>query len=581
MPRLIGPILLLFFCLSNAATAQIEAPDFLCLRADTLVWTPATNDCGPFQSYDIFFSTSPTGPFTLLQSITDPNQTDFNHENPTGELRFYYLQTSADCPGQTQLSSDTLDNRSPEISPIRSVSVDGTDVVLRWQPSPSPETSGYLVYRETNLGPEIIATVGLTDTYTDPDANPDEQSETYFVNAIDACGNTSLFDLPHSTMFIESELRDCDPNVYLSWNAYENWPAGVETYRIFASTDNGATFELAGETTATDFAYPDGDDGETVLLYVEAVERDGAARANSNEVSQTLDIVQPNREFAVLGVDMVTDPTTSEQAPAVRIAWEGQAEQVDFQLFRVIGADTTLALAIDPATTPSPITLNDPAAELEMPVGYFARTTDVCGNGYRSTFGRSILLRGETDGTSQNLLGWEGFFLENSVLLGYELFAAAEGDGFGAPIATFSPGESLHSEALDVSAPENAVRCYRVEAFGRVQTPDGTEFPFRVGSNVVCVRQPVKVFFPNAFTPDGRNPVFAPVASNLDGLDYVLRIFDRNGAQLFETTDIFDGWDGRFANGTGAPAGVYVYRMELRQPDGTAQRQEGALVLLR
>ena len=550
----------------------------MCLRADTLVWEPATNDCGPFQSYDIFFSTAPTGPFSLLQSITDPTQTNFNHENPSGELRYYYLQTSADCPGATALSSDTLDNRSPEISPLRSVSVDGTDVVLRWRESPSPEVSGYLVYRETPLGPEIIATTGPTNTYTDPDANPTEQSETYFVNAVDACGNTSLFDVPHATLFIESEIRDCDPNVYLSWNAYQNWPDGVETYRVFVSTDNGASFDLAGETTDTNFAYPDGNDGETVLLYVEALEQNGDARAGSNEVSQTLDIVQPNRNFAVLGADVNPDGTTT-----VSVFWEAQAAQTVYRLFRVDGDVVEVIDEGVPAVGSNRVDFEDATAATDRrSVGYFLETDDLCGRTYRSTDANTLFLRGETDGASQNLLGWEGFFLENSLLLGYELFAAGADEPFGAPLATFGPGESLHSEALDVRAAENAVRCYRIVAFGRVLLPDGTtEQPFRMGSNVVCVRQPVRVFFPNAFTPGGRNPVFAPVTTNAEGLDYTLRIFDRNGAQLFETNDLFDGWNGRLANGTGAPAGVYVYRMELTQPDGTTQQQQGSLVLLR
>ena len=570
------PLALLLFVVEMQS--QILPPDFLCVRGDTLIWETPTNTCGPFESYEIYFATAEAGPFSLLATVNDAGQTNFYHQNPSGQDRYYYLATDADCPGQTQIFSDTLDNRSPEISPIRSVSVDGTDVVIRWRESPSPETVGYIVYRETQLGTIDIATVGLTNTYTDPNAMPLQRSETYFVNAVDACGNTSLFDLPHSTLLLDSELIDCDPNVYLDWQPYENWPDGVETYNIYVSSDDGTTFELAGSTIETTFAYPEGNDGETLCFYVEAAERNGDARANSNEVCQTLDIVQPNRDFAVLGVDVNADSLCE-----LRVNFQNEAQQNEYRLFRVdLDGDTLLVEsgAIPTGGNPVPFVdaSSDPAGGAQ---GYFLETTDVCGNVYRSTYGASIHLVGETDGATQNIVGWNGFFLDNSLLQGYELFAAEPGANFGAPIASFGTNDQIYSEALDVSDPDNAIRCYRIEAFGRVQTPDGNEFPFRVGSNVVCVRQPTKLFVPNAFTPGGLNPEFLPIAANAEGLPYSLRIFDRYGRQLFETDNLNEGWNGRFDNGRAAPVGTYVYQIQLTQENGTVLNRRGSLVLIR
>lgn len=68
----------------------------------------------------------------------------------------------------------------------------------------------------------------------------------------------------------------------------------------------------------------------------------------------------------------------------------------------------------------------------------------------------------------------------------------------------------------------------------------------------------VRVFVPNAFTPnnDGRNDVFLPVVQN--ELFYELKIFNRWGTLLYATSKVTEGWDGSF-NGNGVPSGRYSY----------------------
>lgn len=58
-----------------------------------------------------------------------------------------------------------------------------------------------------------------------------------------------------------------------------------------------------------------------------------------------------------------------------------------------------------------------------------------------------------------------------------------------------------------------------------------------------------KIFVPNAFSPngDGNNDVFY-VRSLAPIDDFYFTIYDRWGQQVFETTDINTGWDGKFKN---------------------------------
>lgn len=66
------------------------------------------------------------------------------------------------------------------------------------------------------------------------------------------------------------------------------------------------------------------------------------------------------------------------------------------------------------------------------------------------------------------------------------------------------------------------------------------------------------LYTPNTFTPngDGINETFKPGTCNPK--EYVMRIFNRWGEELFETSDINIGWDGSF-EGELVPEGAYLY----------------------
>jgi gliding motility-associated-like protein len=76
------------------------------------------------------------------------------------------------------------------------------------------------------------------------------------------------------------------------------------------------------------------------------------------------------------------------------------------------------------------------------------------------------------------------------------------------------------------------------------------------------------VFIANAFSPKGYNNIFKPIGQLEKVTDYVFRIFDRTGKELFSTQDPYSGWDGRF-NGEFVPNGVYVYMLRFMPEYGT------------
>jgi gliding motility-associated-like protein len=88
-------------------------------------------------------------------------------------------------------------------------------------------------------------------------------------------------------------------------------------------------------------------------------------------------------------------------------------------------------------------------------------------------------------------------------------------------------------------------------------------------ADTLCDTIPILVanlWVPKAFTPDGNgvNDIFLPVTADMAPEDYHLRIFDRWGQLLFESTDPNRGWDGSGLHGGHTATGIYVWRLTFR-----------------
>ncbi len=90
------------------------------------------------------------------------------------------------------------------------------------------------------------------------------------------------------------------------------------------------------------------------------------------------------------------------------------------------------------------------------------------------------------------------------------------------------------------------------------------------------------LYIPNAFTPDGNslNSTFAPKGSNV--AEFQMYIFNRWGNLIYQTSDIYKGWDGSYKNnGTPAEQGVYVYRIITKDKVGQVREYVGHVTLVK
>ncbi len=85
---------------------------------------------------------------------------------------------------------------------------------------------------------------------------------------------------------------------------------------------------------------------------------------------------------------------------------------------------------------------------------------------------------------------------------------------------------------------------------------------------------------PNAFSPGSASGSEFRIIKRGQATLHYFRIFNRWGQEIFSTTDINSGWDGRY-NGKPVSAGVYIYTVEAVTSTGRVFRKNGNVTLLR
>ncbi|MFY0254681.1 PKD domain-containing protein [Chitinophaga sp. 30R24] len=83
---------------------------------------------------------------------------------------------------------------------------------------------------------------------------------------------------------------------------------------------------------------------------------------------------------------------------------------------------------------------------------------------------------------------------------------------------------------------------------------------------------------PNAFAPNGKNNMF--LVKSFGATKFNLKIYNRWGQLVFESSDPNIGWDGRY-KGNIQPMDAYAYVVNIQFTDGTKASRSGSVTLLR
>lgn len=549
-----------------------------------LYWHQANNPCGGFIKYEIYHSNNKNGPYSVLATINSQAAGSYLHlgADCNNIDNFYYMLSDFNCPGFFPVPSDTLDCDDPAAPLIQYVSVLNGNVEIFWEVSTSPETFAYIIYRDIGGFNPIDTVFGRFNTfYLDVNANADTKPEKYTIAAMDSCGNTGPFsNLPHQTIFMEPDAVICVKEIDLAWNRYVNWPFdSILEHRVYYKIN--ANPYLVDSVLASDkfsYTFTNFTDGDNLCLFVAAVDPSGIFVSRSNEICVNINIVEPAKFL------YITNATVTP-ANELLIEWmpDPGADLVEISVLRSKNDQSYSIIDQINAPKPIPLTMNlidvSPVA-VDGPVYYKIQTTDSCDNDVESGVARTMHLSGRPRPNFENVIRWNPFEIEHGTIDEYRLYRLE--NGMWNFILSVPPSNSQIIIDDDISNfyQGDGLFCYRVEAWGTLNFPDGSSRSFISSSNEDCINQIPIIHVPNAIIPEGDNRIFKPVISFYKKSSYIMLIFNRWGQKIFESDNIDIGWDGRHNNEI-VSQGVYTYLIQVLGVSGKAISRKGTVMVIR
>ena len=494
------------------------------------------------------------------------------------------LADAGGCISFSNRDGDVFEDVTPPESPvITTVSVDSTNGLstITWSPSTQPDTEGYIVVWVTPGGGIIIDTLfgQFNTSYTWPLSTPGDGPESFTLAAFDTCRvgvppapNTSATRPPHSTVHASTQYDQCAGQMTLLWTPYVGRP--VVNYRVFRRVDGGPWL-LQATTGPDEFSLVqsvDPDRAYCFLVRADIADESGTYSSLSNVACRNS--VYPDRPgYNYLRTVTVTGPGQITVVDSVDFGSLAGA----YLLERSNGGGPFEQVAIAPGTAGPVITFVDDDVDPAL-VGYRYRVVvlDSCGNeAVTSNIGGNIVLQARATLNGENELQWNGYALWAGMPVSHAIHRSIDDGPFGQLVLTPPDPWEFVDEVQDFTASTGRF-CYYVEAF-EGGNPSGINA--RSVSNVACAVQEELVYIPNAFIVGGANPVFIPVLTYVDVVEYELSIINRWGQVVWTTNDPLVGWDGD-VDGQRVPIGIYAYYCSFRTGAGKRVDKRGTVTML-
>ncbi len=487
------------------------------------------------------------------------------------------LSDASGCISASNISGANFkDLIPPNLAQLDTVSVTSSgQSVLGWNPSPSIDCFGYVIYQYNGASWQSIDTVyGINNTiysYTSTAANG--ASINYCIASIDSCGNISPLGAAHNTINVKTKYNVCSRATDVKWNPYKNLPLGVSHYQVYCST-NAGPFLYLGSTTDTTYQHTGLTPGKTYCYMVRVFSAFGTNTSSSNR-SCLVATAPPASSFVYLksaSVDM-------DQSITVTLYCDTLVPCRGFQLYKSEdGAGTFNAVGFINYTGKSILTFND-AKVTTSGKNYFykAEVIDSCGNSrYTSNIGKTSVLKVKNDNDKifNNNLSWDDYYTYNGGVAGYYVFRIVNDVLDPTPVNFVPFGLTTYTDNVEDIVKESGKIGYyvtAVEGFGNVYGLIGSS-----NSNKAEAYVEAKVFVPGAFAPKGVNRIWKPIAQFVEKTDYHVEVFDRWGTKVWETTSDTEGWDG-----SGYEDNTYVYLLQYKNARGEFIEMKGTVTMVR
>ncbi len=466
------------------------------------------------------------------------------------------------------------DTQIPNMPLLQRISVEenSQQVFLEWIPSTSDDVMGYVVCSGEPC--VTLDTIWGADasSYTCESCSA-EQINSLAVMAFDTCFNTSLRTDRHSNVVLSAQRENCSDVVKLSWNEYEGFD--VQRYEIYKK-EGASAFILMGNTQSLNYQLTIDPTIPNYEFYILAVGANNIISA-SNKVVMTISSAQ-QPEFVEIRKVSVKD---KNQGVDLEFFVDADIVVNKYRLKRAENGGEYKVIANIPYTGNNTVQYTDNISleNNKNDYSYIFEAPDACNLVYKASRPATIMRLELTEvDKNTNALSWNAYNSWDNGVGVYEIYRQPESEP--APVLCGTSGSSTFTDFMgDVITASDKTNYYvrAIEAGagndGKVQTALSTR---------ASIKRETVIFIPNAFTPraaEGDNNIFKPTCYFVKQGSYFMRVFNRQGALLFESKDTEIGWDGTF-KGEFCHPNTYVYVIEYVNSDGEKVVKKGTFALV-
>ncbi|NJO02750.1 MAG: T9SS type B sorting domain-containing protein [Bacteroidia bacterium] len=480
--------------------------------------------------------------------------------SPNYSLQVQGLYNPGNCGGSaSQLLEPTSQIIQPELNRLETILPDSRNGVVDIHFTTVPDYR-YEVLRNGELQTELSSEESPA-TATISNLSNTENSLCFQIRTRDACNNTVLNDDFYCSLSLRIQAEDGANRI--RWTSYSDpdifGGSNLESFQ-YVLFRNGQPIQLFTDLSTSEYLDTEIDCNTEYSYRIVA------------------EFKSPLLNFrSVSNEDLITAFSTADPPPVSTFNATVESPRSILLFWQVPTKPRIVAYEIDRSGTPitsNVSTLNalDTDLLIDQQICYRISYTNECGNSAQeSRLTCPVFLQAVAGSTGDVNLRWTPYINgENS----FQSYVVQRQDEFGefVDLGTLNRFVESYTDQETRQAPQ--ILRYRIKTLIDQQN-DVVSF-----SNVVALEQKFRIFFPNAFTPngDGLNDIFAPQGLHIR--DFKMIIYNRLGEQLFTSRSINEGWNGRH-NGQDANQDVYIYVVELEDFLGEKFSTRGTFTLIR
>jgi len=496
--------------------------------------------------------------------------------------KYKISKNNTGCVSVSSTKGDAFQNIIPPDTPVLdSVSVNFNQQLteLGWQPSLASDVNAYIIYKFITPAWVPIDTVEQT-YYLNTNSTPYQGSEAYRIAAIDNCGNTSPIGTEHRTIYLILENDICNNSINLNWTHYVGFASNLLKYEIWVK-QNAHEYILHDITSAETqtYQYSSLNDTTDYCFFVKAVNTDNIKTSSSNISCER--VVFPNqpdvaylRYVSVVNNNDAIKLAMFVDSPQLATSYKVQRKKTD-------DADFSTIVTITATSNSEFVYYDNDVLTEKYSYEYRFIVLDSCYNeAITSNIAQTILLEGE-QGVElfSNILRWNDYFGWENAMEKYDIYRIEVKTLLPLNIAQVPAGIL---EYTDIFSNEAIMSDRTVKYFAEALELFENSYGYRdsARSNILSIEQPPRLYVANAFAPEGENRIFKPYGSFIAPDNYFFAVYNRMGLKVFSTTNIEEGWDGKY-KGNIVPGGTHVYYIRLYFFDGQLFEKRGIVTVVR